>query len=131
MTATRTWAPRFAIAGVRAEHTIAHCLNYALYAGGIAGHMALEASGATVVPVGVGQSRRLLELIPPYQSTRSSARSPSPPISPAAPKRPASNRGRSASGGSSAVRRSGEQASSREATAEQSEDAPAIAAKVQ
>ena len=26
--------------------------------------MALEASGATVVPVGTGQSRRLLELIP-------------------------------------------------------------------
>ena len=43
---------------------MAHCLNYALYAGGIADHMALEASGATVVPVGTGQSRRLLELIP-------------------------------------------------------------------
>ena len=43
---------------------IAHCLNYALYAGGIADHMALEASGATVVPVGTGQSRRLLDLIP-------------------------------------------------------------------
>jgi phenylacetate-CoA ligase len=54
----------FRIAGVRADHTIAHCLNYALYAGGIADHMALEDTGATVVPVGVGQSRRLLELIP-------------------------------------------------------------------
>jgi len=54
----------FRIAGVRADDTIAHCLNYALYAGGIADHMALEASGATVVPVGTGQSRRLLELIP-------------------------------------------------------------------
>jgi len=54
----------FAIAGVRATDTVAHCLNYALYAGGIADHMALEAAGATVVPVGVGQSRRLLELIP-------------------------------------------------------------------
>ena len=54
----------FAIAGVRPGDTIAHCLNYALYAGGIADHMALEATGATVVPVGVGQSRRLLELIP-------------------------------------------------------------------
>ena len=43
---------------------VAHCLNYALYAGGIADHMALEASGATVVPVGVGQSLRLLEIIP-------------------------------------------------------------------
>jgi phenylacetate-CoA ligase len=54
----------FRIAGVRPGHTIAHCLNYALYAGGIADHMALEDTGATVVPVGVGQSRRLLELIP-------------------------------------------------------------------
>ena len=54
----------FRIAGVRADDTVAHCLNYALYAGGIADHMALEASGATVVPVGTGQSRRLLGLIP-------------------------------------------------------------------
>src|SRR3954453_20863316 len=54
----------FRIAGVRPTDTIAHCLNYALYAGGIADHMALEASGATVVPVGVGQSQRLLDLIP-------------------------------------------------------------------
>ena len=54
----------FAIAGLRPTDTVAHCLNYALYAGGIADHMALEASGATVVPVGVGQSQRLLDLIP-------------------------------------------------------------------
>jgi phenylacetate-CoA ligase len=54
----------FRIAGVRDDDVIAHCLNYALYAGGIADHMALEASGATVVPVGVGQSQRLLDLVP-------------------------------------------------------------------
>ena len=54
----------FAIAGVRTGDTVAHCLNYALYAGGVADHLALEASGATVVPVGVGQSARLLDLIP-------------------------------------------------------------------
>ena len=54
----------FAIAGLRADDVVAHCLNYALYAGGIADHMALESSGATVVPVGTGQSRRLLDLIP-------------------------------------------------------------------
>ena len=54
----------FRIAGVRPDDIVAHCLNYALYAGGIADHMALEASGATVVPVGTGQSRRLIELIP-------------------------------------------------------------------
>jgi phenylacetate-CoA ligase len=54
----------FRITGLRPHDVIAHCLNYALYAGGIADHMALERSGATVVPVGTGQSRRLLELIP-------------------------------------------------------------------
>jgi phenylacetate-CoA ligase len=54
----------FRIAGLRPDDTVAHCLNYALYAGGIADHMAIEASGATVVPVGIGQSSRLLELIP-------------------------------------------------------------------
>jgi phenylacetate-CoA ligase len=54
----------FRIAGLRPDDTVAHCLNYALYAGGIADHMALEGSGATVVPVGTGQSRRLLDLIP-------------------------------------------------------------------
>jgi phenylacetate-CoA ligase len=54
----------FRIAGLRPDDVVAHCLNYALYAGGVADHMALEASGATVVPVGTGQSRRLLELIP-------------------------------------------------------------------
>jgi phenylacetate-CoA ligase len=54
----------FRIAGVRPDDVVAHCLNYALYAGGVADHMALEASGATVVPVGVGQSARLLEIIP-------------------------------------------------------------------
>jgi len=54
----------FRIAGLRRDDVVAHCLNYALYAGGVADHMALEASGATVVPVGVGQSERLLELVP-------------------------------------------------------------------
>jgi phenylacetate-CoA ligase len=59
----------FRIAGARPEDTIAHCLNYTLYAGGVADHMALEASGATVVPIGVGQSRRLIELIPVLRVT--------------------------------------------------------------
>jgi phenylacetate-CoA ligase len=59
----------FRIAGVRPDDLIAHCLNYSLYAGGVADHMALEASGATVVPIGVGQSRRLLETIPRLRIT--------------------------------------------------------------
>jgi phenylacetate-CoA ligase len=61
---SRVGGEAFRIAGLRPDDTVAHCLNYALYAGGIADHMAIEASGATVVPVGIGQSRRLLDLIP-------------------------------------------------------------------
>jgi phenylacetate-CoA ligase len=61
---SRVGGEAFAIAGLRPDDVVAHCLNYALYAGGIADHMALESSGATVVPVGTGQSRRLLALIP-------------------------------------------------------------------
>ena len=54
----------FRIAGLLPVDVVAHCLNYSLYAGGIADHMALESSGATIVPVGTGQSLRLLDLIP-------------------------------------------------------------------
>lgn len=61
---SRIGGEAFRVAGLEPEDIVAHCLNYALYAGGIADHMAVEASGATVVPVGVGQSRRLLDLIP-------------------------------------------------------------------
>jgi phenylacetate-CoA ligase len=55
-------ARAFRSAGVTSSRTILHCVNYAFYAGGIADHMSLEATGATVVPVGLGQSDRLLEL---------------------------------------------------------------------
>jgi phenylacetate-CoA ligase len=50
-------------AGARPGLRIVHCLNYQLWAGGVTDHMIIEASGATVVPFGVGQTRKLLETI--------------------------------------------------------------------
>ncbi len=56
-------ARMFWCAGVRPDDIVIHCLNYCLWIGGITDHMALENTGATVVPFGVGNTRKLLELI--------------------------------------------------------------------
>jgi phenylacetate-CoA ligase len=39
-------------------------VNYAFYVGGVADHLSIEATGAAVVPVGLGQRERLLDLFP-------------------------------------------------------------------
>jgi phenylacetate-CoA ligase len=49
-------------AGVRPDDTVLHCLSYSFYTGGLSDHAALEATGAAMIPVGLGQSARLLEL---------------------------------------------------------------------
>jgi phenylacetate-CoA ligase len=38
------------------------CMNYSLYVGGVTDHMAFETAGCCVLPYGVGQSTRLLEI---------------------------------------------------------------------
>jgi phenylacetate-CoA ligase len=55
-------ARAFWAAGVRPDDTVLHCLAYSFYTGGLSDHAALEATGAAMVPVGLGQSARVLEL---------------------------------------------------------------------
>ena len=50
-------------AGLRPSDRVVHCLNYCVWTGGLTDHLSLEATGATVVPFGVGNTRRLLETI--------------------------------------------------------------------
>jgi len=50
-------------AGLRPGDLLFECMNYALYAGGVNDHGTFETVGACVAPVGVGQSRRLIEIL--------------------------------------------------------------------
>jgi phenylacetate-CoA ligase len=61
---TRAGSRAFWAAGARPGRTILHCVNYSFYVGGVADHLSVEATGAAVVPVGLGQSDRLLDLFP-------------------------------------------------------------------
>lgn len=47
-------------AGLRPGDRVIHCLNYCLWTGGVTDHLILEATGATVVPFGVGYTPLLL-----------------------------------------------------------------------
>ncbi|MGD0821266.1 MAG: AMP-binding protein [Desulfomonilia bacterium] len=53
----------FLCAGLNDEDTVIHCLNYCLWAGGLTDHLSLEATGATVIPYGVGNTKQLLRTI--------------------------------------------------------------------
>lgn len=50
-------------AGLGAGHTVVHCLNYQMWMGGVTDHMTLEATGALVVPFGVGNTELLIRTI--------------------------------------------------------------------
>lgn len=50
-------------AGLGPQHRVVHCLNYQLWMGGYTDHAALEATGAMVVPYGVGGTSGLIRLI--------------------------------------------------------------------
>jgi phenylacetate-CoA ligase len=53
----------FRASGLKAGHRVIHTLNYQLWMGGLSDHLNLEATGAAVVPFGVGNSERLVETI--------------------------------------------------------------------
>ncbi|HSK16122.1 MAG TPA: AMP-binding protein [Gaiellaceae bacterium] len=61
-TSARVGARAFWAAGARPDDTVLHCMNFSLYTGGVADHEALEETGATMVPAGLGQTDRLLDL---------------------------------------------------------------------
>lgn len=50
-------------AGLGPGHRVVHCLNYRLWMGGFTDHTTLEATGAAVVPFGVGDTRLLIRTI--------------------------------------------------------------------
>ncbi len=50
-------------AGLGPGYRVIHCLNYRLWMGGYSDHAGLEATGAAVVPYGVGGTRQLIETI--------------------------------------------------------------------
>ncbi|MCP3688165.1 MAG: phenylacetate--CoA ligase [Gammaproteobacteria bacterium] len=52
-----------AASGLGPQHRVVHCLNYQLWMGGYTDHAALEATGAMVVPYGVGGTAGLIRTI--------------------------------------------------------------------
>ena len=50
-------------AGLTADHTVVHCLNYQMWMGGVTDHLTLERTGAMVVPFGVGNTELLIRSI--------------------------------------------------------------------
>ncbi|MCP4188838.1 MAG: phenylacetate--CoA ligase [Gammaproteobacteria bacterium] len=49
-----------AASGLGPQHRVVHCLNYQLWMGGYTDHAALEATGAMVVPYGIGGTAGLI-----------------------------------------------------------------------
>lgn len=52
-----------AASGLGPQHRVVHCLNYQLWMGGYTDHSTLEATGAMVVPYGVGGTQGLIRTI--------------------------------------------------------------------
>ena len=53
----------FSNSGLKESDIVFHCLSYNMWIGGYTDHQSLEATGATVVPFGVGNTRKLIDSI--------------------------------------------------------------------
>ncbi len=53
----------FKNSGIGKDDVVIHCLNYNMWAGGYTDHQSLEATGATVVPFGIGNTVQLIKTI--------------------------------------------------------------------
>lgn len=53
----------FELSGLTSADTVIHCLSYNMWMGGITDHQSLEATGAAVIPFGVGHTRNLIDTI--------------------------------------------------------------------
>jgi len=53
----------FISSGLTGNDTVLHCLNYNMWIGGYTDHQSLEATGAAVIPFGVGNTENLVETI--------------------------------------------------------------------
>ena len=69
-----------AAGGLGPGHRVVHCLNYRLWMGGYSDHATLEATGAAVVPFGVGDSELLIRTIRELRITAISCTPSSPAV---------------------------------------------------
>ena len=53
----------FASSGLTEKDVVVHCLSYSMWMGGYTDHQSLEATGAAVIPFGVGNTNNLIDTI--------------------------------------------------------------------
>ena len=53
----------FKAAGMGAGQRVVHCLNFSMWSGGVSDYLGIEATGATAIPFGVGNTAQLLHTI--------------------------------------------------------------------
>ena len=59
----RIGARSYRASGLRPGDLVIHCLNYQMWTGGVTDHLSLEATGATVIPFGIGNSELLIQTV--------------------------------------------------------------------